>query len=144
MKSFPYQPYLGFGVIQEVRKQLEASPIIKHQRPHFWRKPLIGWATIETREQENMGKWTFLILAWVCVICAIWTSPYFPYQTRKKEAENVIFLSKIKICGKYLVRFGPVRFGKKTSGSVRFGGSVKILVRSYTNFMLTIILMVLR
>ena len=32
------------------------------------------------REQENMGKWTFLILAWVCVICAIWTSPYFPYQ----------------------------------------------------------------
>ena len=34
--------------------------------------------------------------------------------------------------GNDLVRFGPVRFGKKNSGSVRFGGSVKILVRSYT------------
>ena len=35
--------------------------------------------------------------------------------------------------GNDLVRFGPVRFGKKNSGSVRFGGSVKILVRSNTN-----------
>ena len=34
--------------------------------------------------------------------------------------------------GNDLVRFGPVRFGKKNSGSVRFGGSVKILVRSNT------------
>ena len=36
--------------------------------------------------------------------------------------------------GNDLVRFGPVRFGKKNSGSVRFGGSVKILVRSNTTF----------
>ena len=36
--------------------------------------------------------------------------------------------------GNDLVRFGPVRFGKKNSGSVRFGGSVKILVRSNTSF----------
>ena len=35
--------------------------------------------------------------------------------------------------GNDLVRFGPVRFGKKNSGSVRFGGSVKILVRSNTS-----------
>ena len=34
--------------------------------------------------------------------------------------------------GNDLVRFGPVRFGNKNSGSVRFGGSVKILVRSNT------------
>ena len=39
------------------------------------------------------------------------------YSTTKEEEENVIFLSKIRICGKYLVRFG---------------GSVKILVRSNT------------
>ena len=36
------------------------------------------------------------------------------------------------MCGSDLVRLGPVRLGKKNSGSVRFGGSVKILVRSNT------------
>ena len=54
------------------------------------------------------------------------------YATSKEEAENIEFLSKIRIFGIYLVRFGTVRFGKKISGSVRFGGSVKFLVRSNT------------
>ena len=57
------------------------------------------------------------------------------YATNKEKAENIEFLSKIRIFGIYLVRFGTVRFGKKISGSVRFGGSVKILVRSYTIFL---------
>ena len=50
----------------------------------------------------------------------------------KRQLKNVLFLSKIRMFGNDLVRFGPVRFGKKKSGSVRFGGSVKILVRSNT------------
>ena len=67
----------------------------------------------------------------LCIL--VLTKMSFYSTTTKEEEENVIFLSKIRICGKYLVRFGPVRFGKKISGSVRFGGSVKFLVRSNTS-----------
>ena len=56
MKSFPYQPYLGFGVIQEVWKQLEASPIIKHQRPRFRRKPL-NWLSRISYPKLRAGKY---------------------------------------------------------------------------------------
>ena len=51
------------------------------------------------------------------VLCILVLTKMSFYSTTKEEEENVIFLSKIRICGKYLVRFG---------------GSVKILVRSNT------------
>ena len=45
---------------------------------------------------------------------------------KQEKAENIEFLGKMRIFGLHLVRFGMVRFG----------GSVKILVRSYTTFFL--------
>mgnify|MGYP001343069491 CR=1 FL=1 len=51
----------------------------------------------------------------LCIL--VLTKMSFYSTTTKEEEENVIFGSKRRICGKYLVRFG---------------GSVKILVRSNT------------
>ena len=61
---------------------------------------------------------------------------------KQEKAENIEFLGKMRIFGLHLVRFGMVRFGKKISGSVRFGGSVKILVRSYTILEILLLLVV--
>ena len=47
------------------------------------------------------------------------------YATSKEEAENIEFLSKIRIFGIYLVRFGSVWFGSVKKYLVRFGSVVR-------------------